>query len=103
MFGIEGGHQIEDDLTKLDILYNRGVRYMTLTWNNSTSWASSAADETNPNFTSPKGLSDFGRQLVRHMNEIGMMVDVSHAGEQTFWDVINNSFQTCNCFPQPRV
>lgn len=91
LFGIEGGHQIEDDLTKLDTLYNRGARYMTLTWNNSTSWASSAADETNPNFTSPKGLSDFGKQLVRHMNELGMMIDVSHVGEQTFWDVVKTS------------
>ena len=91
MFGIEGGHQIEDDLTKLDILYNRGARYLTLTWNNSTSWASSAADETSPNFTSPKGLNDFGKQIVRHMNELGMLIDVSHVGEQTFWDVINTS------------
>lgn len=91
LFGIEGGHQIEDDLTKLDTLYNRGARYMTLTWNNSTIWASSAADETNPNFTSPKGLSDFGKQLVRHMNELGMMIDVSHVGEQTFWDVVTTS------------
>jgi membrane dipeptidase len=91
MFGIEGGHQIEDDLTKLDILYNRGARYITLTWNNSTSWASNAADETNPNFTSPKGLNDFGKQIVRHMNELGMLIDVSHVGEQTFWDVINTS------------
>ncbi len=91
MFGIEGGHQIEDDLTKLDILYNRGARYITLTWNNSTSWASSAADETNPDFRSPKGLNDFGKQIVRHMNELGMLIDVSHVGEQTFWDVINTS------------
>lgn len=91
MFGIEGGHQIENDLTKLDILYNRGVRYMTLTWNNSTDWASSAADETNRNFTSHKGLNDFGKQVVKRMNELGMMIDVSHVGEQTFWDVINTS------------
>ncbi len=91
MFGIEGGHQIEDDLTKLDTLYSRGARYMTLTWNNSTKWASSAADETNPAFTSPKGLNDFGKQVIMHMNKIGMMIDVSHVGEQTFWDVINSS------------
>lgn len=91
MFGIEGGHQIENDIAKLDILYNRGVRYMTLTWNNSTDWASSAADETNLNFTSHKGLNDFGKQVVKRMNELGMMIDVSHVGEQTFWDVINTS------------
>lgn len=91
MFGIEGGHQIEGDLAKLDILYDRGARYMTLTWNNSTDWASSAKDETDPDFKSAKGLNDFGKQLVKHMNKLGMMIDVSHVGEQTFWDVINTS------------
>lgn len=87
MIGVEGGHMIEDRLDYLDSLYRRGARYLTLTWNNSTSWASSAKDET----TQPaqrKGLTDFGRQVVRRMNELGMMVDVSHVGEQTFRDVI---------------
>ena len=49
MFGVEGGHMIENDLTKLEALYKRGMRYMTITWNNSTPWATSAADETSPN------------------------------------------------------
>ena len=87
MIGVEGGHMIEDRLDYLDSLYRRGARYLTLTWNNSTSWASSAKDET----TQPaqrKGLTDFGKQVVRRMNELGMLVDVSHVGEQTFWDVI---------------
>jgi membrane dipeptidase len=89
MFGVEGGHMIEDDLNKLDVLYNRGARYLTLTHNIAPSWTTSAADETtNPNLPH-KGLTDFGRQVVQHMNQLGMLIDVSHAGDQTFWDVIN--------------
>lgn len=90
MMGVEGGHMIEDNLQYLDQLYERGVRYMTLTWNNSTSWASSAQDETRnsvPN--AKKGLTAFGEQIVKRMNELGMIVDLSHVGEQTFWDAIN--------------
>jgi membrane dipeptidase len=91
MFGVEGGHMIEDDLAKLDALYRRGARYLTLTHNIAPSWATSAADETtNPNLPH-KGLTDFGRQVVQRMNQLGMMIDVSHAGEQTFWDVIKLS------------
>ncbi|GGK68346.1 dipeptidase [Rufibacter glacialis] len=87
--GVEGGHMIEDNLDNLNHLYGRGVRYLTLTWNNSTSWASSAADETKTSgFTQKKGLNDFGKQVVRRMNDIGMLVDLSHVGEQTFWDVL---------------
>ena len=72
LFGVEGGHMIEDDLNKLDSLYNRGVRYMTLTWNNSTSWASSAMDETKlkNNPTAKLGLNDFGKQVVKRMNQL---------------------------------
>jgi membrane dipeptidase len=89
MIGLEGGHMIEDNLQYLDSLYKRGVRYMTLTWNNSTSWASSAADETNPAFPpEKKGLNELGKMIVRRMNELGMLIDVSHVGEQTFWDAI---------------
>src|SRR5665213_4098100 len=62
---------------------------MTLTWNNSTSWATSASDESKHAFiATPYGLNDFGKQVVKKMNEMGMMVDVSHTGEKTFWDVI---------------
>ena len=92
MMGVEGGHMIEDKLENLEALYQRGVRYMTLTWNNSTSWASSAMDETTKKDSLPhKGLTDFGKQVVRRMNELGMLVDVSHVGEQSFWDAINTT------------
>lgn len=95
MIGVEGGHMIEDRLDYLDSLFNRGVRYMTLTWNNSTPWATSAMDETNAasasNASRKKGLTDFGKQIVQRMNELGMIVDVSHVGEQTFWDAINTT------------
>ncbi len=92
MLGMEGGHQIDDDLGKLEHFYRRGVRYMTLTWNNSTSWATSASDETNPSAQFPhKGLTAFGKQVVRKMNALGMIVDISHVGEQTFWDVMKTT------------
>jgi membrane dipeptidase len=101
LLGVEGGHMIEDKLENLDNLFVRGVRYMTLTWNNSTSWATSAADETSPPTPSPtgegasedsvvrkKGLTDFGKKVVERMNELGMIIDVSHIGEQAFWDAM---------------
>lgn len=91
MIGVEGGHMIENDLSKLDILFERGARYMTLTWNNSTSWATSANDETSNGNLKQKGLTDFGKQVVIRMNELGMLVDVSHVGEQTFRDVIQTT------------
>ncbi len=89
--GLEGGTAIESDLDKLDYMYERGVRYLGLTWNDSPDWASSAIDETNPYWKGHHGLSDFGRQVIRRMNELGMMVDVSHCGEQTFYDALEVS------------
>jgi membrane dipeptidase len=89
MFGIEGGHMIENDLDKLANLYKRGARYMTLTWVNSNSWATSSNDETFNKDLKHIGLTEFGKQVVKKMNEMGMLVDVSHVGEQTFRDVIN--------------
>ncbi len=89
MMGVEGGHMIEDRIDYLEELYKRGARYMTLTWNNSTSWASSAADERAKNdLGRPYGLNAFGEQVVRKMNELGMIVDISHVGEKTFYDAI---------------
>ena len=96
LFGVEGGHMMENDLGKLDALYKRGARYMTLTWNNSTDWATSALTEASPNHSQggaleperKKGLTDFGKSVVRKMNELGMLIDLSHVGEQTFRDAI---------------
>ncbi|MEO7982468.1 MAG: dipeptidase [Bacteroidota bacterium] len=102
LMGVEGGHMIENDLNKLEAFYKRGVRYMTLTWNNSTDWATSALDESSTpallhgvekgaDSVRRKGLSDFGKQVVRRMNELGMLIDLSHVGEQTFWDAISTT------------
>ena len=92
LIGLEGGHQFENDLNKMEALYKRGVRYITLTWNNSTPWATSASDETIPdgaqNSEGKKGLTVFGKEVVQKMNALGIMVDISHVGEQTFYDVI---------------
>ena len=96
LFGLEGGHMIENDLKKLDSLYARGVRYMTLTWNNSSDWATSALDETTnggvlKDSLRKKGLTSFGKKVIKYMNAMGMLVDLSHVGEQTFWDAINTT------------
>lgn len=92
MIGVEGGHMIEDRIDYLEALFNRGARYMTLTWNNSTSWASSAADErAKRNLGRPYGLTTFGKEIVKKMNALGMIVDISHVGEQTFYDAIATS------------
>jgi membrane dipeptidase len=90
LIGVEGGHMIEDKIENLEALFNRGTRYMTLTWNNSTSWATSAADESNGKIpTEKKGLNEHGKSIVKRMNQLGMLVDLSHVGEQTFWDAIS--------------
>ena len=92
MIGVEGGHVIENDLSKLDALYDRGMRYLSLTWNNSTNWATSAKDETEKGDSLMfSGLTNFGQQVVRRCNDLGVMIDISHAGEQTFWDVLEIS------------
>jgi membrane dipeptidase len=86
--GVEGGHAIENSLAKLDDLYARGVRYMTLTWNNGNEWAGAAWGVNN---TSTGGLTPFGVQVIHEMNRLGMFVDVSHVSEQTFYDAIKAS------------
>ncbi|MEY4336211.1 MAG: hypothetical protein RLZZ45_1130 [Bacteroidota bacterium] len=92
MMGVEGGHMIEDEISNLEKLHARGARYMTLTWNNSTSWASSAADErAKKDLGHPYGLNALGEQIVKRMNELGMIVDISHVGEKTFYDAIRIS------------
>ena len=92
MMGMEGGHPLQNSIKRLEHFYRRGVRYMTLTWNNSTSWATSAKDEDElRDSLRHKGLTALGRRIVLKMNELGMIVDVSHVGQQTFWDVIKTS------------
>ncbi|MEO6923806.1 MAG: dipeptidase, partial [Bryocella sp.] len=97
LLGIEGGHSIENSLDILREFHAHGVRYMTLTWSNSNEWAESSGDiptsETlgNPTAPTPRGLTDFGREVVREMNHLGMMVDVSHVADSTFWDVLQTT------------
>ena len=87
LIGIEGGHAIEDSLRLLRIYYDEGVRYMTLTHSNSNHWADSSGDANQPN----NGLSEFGKQVVAEMNRLGMIVDISHVSDKTFWDALEAS------------
>ncbi|MGB6691777.1 MAG: dipeptidase [Terracidiphilus sp.] len=86
LMGIEGGHSIEDSLALLRQYYALGVRYMTLTWSNSNSWADSSGeiDDTSVPHTK-EGLSEFGKDVVYEMNRLGMMVDISHVSDRTFY------------------
>jgi len=88
LMGIEGGHSIEDSLANLRDYYRLGVRYMTLTWSNTNNWADSSGDINDPTIQHHNGLTPFGKEVVAEMNRLGMMVDVSHASDKTFWDVI---------------
>ncbi|MGH9940321.1 MAG: dipeptidase [Blastocatellia bacterium] len=88
LMGIEGGHAIEDSLSALRQFYRIGVRYMTLTHTNTNNWADSAGGINNPAEKRHGGLSDFGREVVREMNRLGMLVDISHVSDETFQDVI---------------
>ena len=98
MMGVEGGHMIENRIDYLDSFYRLGVRYMTLTWNNSTPWGTSAMEETSKAFTvTPYGLTEEGKGIVRRMNELGMLVDLSHVGERTFWDAIHTTTKPVIC------
>ena len=89
--GIEGGHSIENDMRLLRDFYRLGVRYMTLSWSNTNEWADSSGDIDNPKIQHHNGLTDFGKQVVLEMNRLGMMVDISHVSDKTFWDAIATS------------
>jgi membrane dipeptidase len=91
LMGIEGGHSIENDLGLLRLYHRLGVRYMTLTWANSNEWADSSGDLDDASVKHHGGLTDFGREVVREMNRLGMMVDVSHVSDATFWDVMQTT------------
>src|ERR1043165_2074806 len=86
LMGIEGGHAIEDSLPTLREFYRLGVRYMTLTWNNTNNWADSNRGPKKHN-----GLSDFGKEVVREMNRLGMLIDVSHVSDETMSDALDVS------------
>jgi membrane dipeptidase len=86
LMGIEGGHSIEDSLALLRQYYALGVRYMTLTWSNSTAWADSSGDINDTSIPHTKeGLNEFGKDVVYEMNRLGMMVDISHVADRTFY------------------
>jgi membrane dipeptidase len=85
--GLEGGYAIDEKLENVERYYKLGVRYMSPAWTESLSWAGSSGDEAGKT----RGLNDFGRAVVREMNRLGMMVDVSHVSDKTFWDIVNTS------------
>jgi membrane dipeptidase len=92
LMGIEGGHSIEDSLALLRQYYALGVRYMTLTWSNSNGWADSSGDIDDTSVPHTKeGLSEFGKDVVYEMNRLGMMVDISHVSDKTFYRALNIS------------
>ena len=87
ILGIEGGHAIEDDMASLRMFYELGVRYMTLTWMNTNNWADAAGDTAKWN-----GLNELGVDVVKEMNRLGMIIDVSHVSDDTYFDVLR---ETC--------
>src|SRR5438034_3490176 len=87
LLGLEGGYAIDERLENVERYYRMGVRYMSPAWSVSTSWAGSSNDEVGQT----RGLNQFGKSVVREMNRLGMMVDVSHVSDKTFWDIINTS------------
>jgi membrane dipeptidase len=87
LMGLEGGYAIDERLEMVERYYKMGVRYMSPAWSVSTSWAGSSGDEAGKT----RGLNDFGKQVIGEMNRLGMMVDVSHVSDKTFWDIVNTS------------
>jgi membrane dipeptidase len=87
VIGVEGAHAIENDLEKLISLYNAGMRYLTITWNNSLDWAVSAKDSR----SGTVGLSEFGKQVIRTLDSLGVMIDVSHVGIKTIEDILETT------------
>jgi membrane dipeptidase len=88
LLGIEGGHSIENDIRLLRDFYRLGVRYMTLSWSNTNEWADSSGDINDPKIEHHNGLTEGGRQIVLEMNRLGMLVDISHVADKTFYDAI---------------
>ena len=91
LIGVEGGHAIENSLRLLRAYYALGARYLTLTHVNTNDWADSSGDIDNPKVPHHNGLTDFGRQVIAEMNRLGMIVDIAHVSDKTFWDVLEAS------------
>ena len=91
LMGIEGGHAIENNLRLLRDYYDLGIRYMTLTHSNTNDWADSSGDVTDPNIKHHNGLTALGKDIIGEMNRLGMMVDISHVADKTFWDTLEVS------------
>jgi membrane dipeptidase len=87
LMGMEGGYAIDEKIENVERYYQMGVRYLSGAWSVSTSWAGSSGDEAGKT----RGLNDFGKQVIREMNRLGMMVDVSHLSDKAFWDIVNTS------------
>src|SRR3989440_1325951 len=88
LMGIEGGHSIENDIRLLRDFYRLGVRYMTLSWSNTNEWADSSGDINDPKIEHHNGLTGGGKQIVLEMNLLGMLIDISHVADKTFYDAI---------------
>ena len=91
LMGVEGGHAINGDIRVLRDYYRLGVRYMTLTWANTNELGDSSGDLDNKDIEHHKGITDLGRQIVREMNRMGMMVDISHVADRTFFQALTTS------------
>jgi membrane dipeptidase len=87
LLGLEGGYAIDEKLERVEYYHNRGVRYLTPTWTHSLSWAGSSGDAVG----AERGLNDFGRAVIGEMNRLGLLVDVSHVSDKTFWDIVETS------------
>ena len=87
LMGLEGGYAIDERIENVQRYYDLGVRYMSPAWSVSTSWAGSSGDDAGRT----RGLNEFGKSVVREMNRLGMMIDVSHVSDPTFWDIVNTS------------
>lgn len=88
LMGVEGGHALQGDIRVLRDFYRLGARYMTLTWSNTNDLGDSSGDINDPKVQHHNGLTPFGKQVVLEMNRLGMMVDISHVADKTFWDTI---------------
>jgi len=91
LMGVEGGHALQGDIRVLRDYYRLGVRYMTLTWANTNELGDSSGDQNDKSIEHHKGITDFGRQAVREMNRMGMMVDISHVADRTFFQALTTS------------